>query len=100
MSKKRGNKKKDFDDEFDDSASKVSSLGESDITNNTSKSTSKKKGEKSKGKKGKNDDLSDDDAPETINIELTSSKKKKGKSKRNDSDDDEPITIAKKSDKV
>ncbi|XP_055311520.1 ATP-binding cassette sub-family F member 1 [Sitodiplosis mosellana] len=103
MSKKRGNKKKDLDDDFDDTASKVSSLAESDITTVSSKSAAKKKSGKSKGKKGKNDDWSDDDAPETINIEesLSSKKKKgKGKSKRDDSDDDdEPIVIAKKSNK-
>lgn len=100
MSKKRGNKKKDFDDDFDDTASKVSSVAESDVTNASSKSGSKKKGGKGKGKKGKNDDWSDDDAKETFDIEESSSKKKKGKGKHANSDDDEPVGVTKKQDKV
>lgn len=51
MSKKRGNRKNDFDDDFDDSASKVSSIAESE-------KSSKKKG---KGKNKRDD--SDDDVP-------------------------------------
>lgn len=53
MSKKRGNRKNDPDDDFDDSASKVSSIAESDLASNSSKS--KKKG-KGKGKRNDSDD--------------------------------------------
>lgn len=101
MSKKRGGKKKDFDDDFDETASKVSSVADSDITTTSSKSGSKCKGGKAKGKKGKNDDWSDsDNEPEFVIEDLI--KKKKGKGKRIDSDDEikESLGMAKTNNKV
>lgn len=97
MSKKRGNKKKDLDDDFDETASKVSSVADSDIISQTSSKAAKKKGAKGKGKKGKNEDWSDDEAPVTFDIDDSSSKKKKGKGKKVvGSDDDEPVGMTKK----
>lgn len=61
MSKKRGNRKNDFDDDFDDTASKVSSIAESDVS-----SKSKKKG------KGKN---RRDDSDEEVSVPLPAAKK-------------------------
>lgn len=70
MSKKRGNRKNDFDDDFDDTASKVSSIAESD-------KSSKKKG---KGKKQRDD--SDDELP----IPAPAPKKSEKVNKSNSSD--------------
>lgn len=61
MSKKRGNRKNDLDDDFDDTASKVSSIAESDVS-----SKSKKKG------KGKN---RRDDSDEEVSVPAPAPKK-------------------------
>lgn len=101
MSKKRGGKKKDLDDDFDETASKVSSVADSDITTTTSKSGSKKKGGKAKEKKGKNNDWSDGDNESEFEIE-DSIKKKKGRGTRHYSDGriEESLGVVKKKNKV